>query len=653
VTWLEADVGAEERYRAVEGLRDDDGPALVQALRDDSWRVRRLAVDRLAKLTANEAIVGQLISLLGERGATGARNAAASVLAQFGAPALPSVIALLAHADPDQRKFAADILAELKRTEATTALVKALADDDGNVRAAAAEALGRIGGTEARVALDQLLTSPDPMLRVCALEGLAELEAPPPLPLLFPLLVDPWTRMSAFRVLGLVDHPTADLLIGRALASGASRDAGLVALGARGRLLSAEGDAEIQAVLESARDHLPWLTNALESEVTERRLGAIIAAHALAEPALATAVARAVQPGPTAELALTVLVRFGVRGARLLLGSTAALADLPGLARAVVGEALVRLSEPSLVPSLVNLLRAGDAELAELATRSLGRTRARAAIEPLLACFDDDALAAHAWRALVTLSESWPAEVREALSSRVAPGVPLRPHVVRAWAEVVADEALPVLQRALHEESNALRAAAADSAFLVPAQALTLLRSAMLDEAPVVRRAAMRALAQLPSGDAKDLLPRALADADATVLALAARAAGELVCADVSPRLLELCRHLDPGVVIAALGSLSVLGALPDDVVLGALTHRDPEVLKQLFSLGADRPALVARAGSFLTHPNWDVRVAAGRLLAVAGGEAERAMLRDATLRELDPVARESFERVVRELRRA
>ncbi len=334
-------------------------------------------------------------------------------------------------------------------------------------------------------------------------------------------------------------------------------------------------------------------------------------------------------------------------------GATAALADLPGLARAVVAEALVRLAEPSLTPALVNLLRAGDGELAELATRALGRTRARAAIDPLLACFDDDALAAHAWRALVALNESWPAEVREALSARVAPGVPLRPHVVRAWAEVVKDEALPVLQRALHEESNALRAAAADSAFLVPGQALSLVRSAMLDESPVVRRAAVRALARLPLGEAIDVLPRALADADTTVLALAARAAGELVCADVSPRLLELARHLDPGVIIAALQALSVLGALPDELLVATATHRDPEVLKQLFSLGADRPALVEQTGPFLTHPRWDVRVAAGRLLAVSGGEAERAMLRDATSRELDPVAREALERVLRDVRRA
>ncbi len=655
MTWLEADTGAEQRYRAVEDLPDDlaIAPQLVAALRDDSWRVRRLAVERLSKFDASPALVQQLVLLLGERGATGARNAAASVLSQLGAPALPSVIALLDHADPDQRKFAADILAELGRTEAVAPLVRALDDRDANVRAAAAEALGRIGGTEARAALDHLLTVKDPMLRVCALEGLAELQAPPPLPLLAPLLHDPWTRTSAFRVLGLVDHPTADLLIGRALASPATRDAGLVALGARARLLSAEGDAEVAAVLRTARDHLAWLTHALESDVAERRLGAVIAAHSLDEPTLALPVVRSVQTGPIAELAVKVLVRFGVRGARLVLGATTALADLSALARAVVAEALVRLAEPSLVPALVNLLRAGDTELAELATRALGRTSGRAAIEPLIACFDDDALAAHAWRALVILGESWPAEVRAGLAERVAPGAPLMPHVVRAWAEVVRADSFEVLQRAFHEESAAVRAAAADSAFVVPGHAASLVRSALLDEAAVVRRAATRALAHLSLAEGRGLLPRALADDDVTVLALAAKAAAELVCADVTPRLVELSRHADPSVAMASLSALAVLGAMSDELIEHALTHRDPEVLKRLFTLGADRPVVVGRAGAFLTHPRWDVRVAAGRLLAVAGGEAERALLRDATTRELDPVARESLEAVVQGLHRA
>ena len=47
------------------------------------------------------------VEVLGERGQTGARNAAAEALAQLGASALPELGALLRHPDPDQRRLRA------------------------------------------------------------------------------------------------------------------------------------------------------------------------------------------------------------------------------------------------------------------------------------------------------------------------------------------------------------------------------------------------------------------------------------------------------------------------------------------------------------------------------------------------------------------
>jgi len=211
VTWVQADAEAEARYRELDGqpVGATSIPRLLGAMRDDSWRVRRLAAERLGALEATPETVQQLITMLGQRDDTGARNAAAAVLAQLGLPALPAVVVLLQHVDPDQRKFAADILGELRRTEAVVPLVAALEDGDANVRTAAAEALGRIGGPESRRALEKLLVSSDVMLRVCALEGLAHQRLPVALPVLVPLLNDPLTRRSAWRLMGHLHHPTA------------------------------------------------------------------------------------------------------------------------------------------------------------------------------------------------------------------------------------------------------------------------------------------------------------------------------------------------------------------------------------------------------------------------------------------------------------
>ena len=486
------------RYRALEVL-DSSAAHLdrfVDGLKDESWRVRWLAAERLLELEPTPALVDHLVVLLALKDEAGSRNAAAAVLGQLGPLALAPVSRLLGHPDADQRRLAASILGRLGSASVAPRLVALLGDVDANVRAAAAEALGQLGGDDACRALSGLLTSSDPLLRVCALEGLAQQRSPPPLPVLSLLLRDAWARPSALRLLGLVDHPTAFGLVCRALASASTRDAALGALGVRAGVLPRRLELEVASVLRASRDAVPWLARALDSDTPERRLGALAAAHALGDPRLALPVARAVRPGVEAELALSVLLRLGTRGAGLLVSAKGALAELPVPARVVVAEAIIELAEPSLVVPLGVLLRSDQSNLAALATKALGRTRARGAIPLLVGCFDDAALAPHAWRSLVTLAVSWPHEVREALAPRLAQA-PLEPHLVRAWAEVVKGDAVELVARAAVDASEAVRVAAAESAPLVPGVTAELLEVALGDSSAAVRRAATKGLSSL------------------------------------------------------------------------------------------------------------------------------------------------------------
>jgi HEAT repeat protein len=321
-----------------------------------------------------------------------------------------------------------------------------------------------------------------------------------------------------------------------------------------------------------------------------------------------------------------------------LLSSPELLANLPGEARAVAGDAIVRLAEPGLVTLLVALVDSGDPELAELGARALGRTRSRHAIPTLLRLFEDDSLAVHAYRSLVSLAVSWPAEVREALTPLMSGE--LRPHEVRAWAEVTGEESVNVIRRALHGDDDTLRAAAAEASLFAPSETLTTLRAALMDEAAIVRRAAARAAGHLSALEATALLQRALLDADASVLALACTSAGASGSVPSAPRLVELTQHADPAVIVAAIESLALLGQLSDDVLVKASTHSSGEVAKLAFLLGADRPVLVTQAHAALSHSRWDVRVAAARLLAVSGTREALAELLDAVARESDAVAR-------------
>jgi HEAT repeat protein len=510
-------------------------------------------------------------------------------------------------------------------------LIAHVGDPDPNVRVAVAEALGRLGGEPACRALEGLLTSNEPLLRVCALDGLTDQRAPPPLPMFAGLLKDAWTRTSAFRLLGLVEHPTAWGLVCRALSSPATRDAALGALGARSGLPGPQLEREVSAVLHAQPDVVPWLSHALDSDAADRRQGALVAALILGEPLLAFPVARAVRPGPESELAMAVLLRLGTRGASLLLSGKGALADLSAPARALVAEAVIRLAEPSLIIQLGVLLQSDEPELRALASRALGRTRSPDAIPLLLACLEDPALLAHAARSMVSLAVSWPLEVREALAPLMLQE-PLEPAMVRAWAEVAKGDAAEVLERAALSQDEGVREAAVDSAPLAPFVAPRVLVGALGDASAAVRRAATRALRCIDRMSARPSLAQALSDTDPSVLALAAAAAAELRADEFVPVIEALTRHPSSEVVRAALSALGLLDALSDEVLREAAARGDPEVEKHVFALGAERPEVVARAVDRLAHARADVRLAAARVMLVSAGPAER----DAILKARD-----------------
>src|SRR5512137_799115 len=126
----------ETRYRELMelDLGAQDAPERVcAALADESWRVRKAAAGRVRELARPGEAIGGLLALLARRGEPGPRNAAAEALAKVGAPALPALLQLLGHPDPDQRKFAAEILGQSAQPRAEPALVAALEDADANV----------------------------------------------------------------------------------------------------------------------------------------------------------------------------------------------------------------------------------------------------------------------------------------------------------------------------------------------------------------------------------------------------------------------------------------------------------------------------------------------------------------------------------------
>src|SRR5512147_1587440 len=135
----------ERREAAVDLSRAGRGavPLLLRALGDTDWRVRKTAVEGLVAFGGADVTAGLVHRLSAEDNA-GARNSAIEALVLLGSASVEPLLPLLAVHDPDVRKFAVDVLGDIRDSRVVPDLVARLGDPDENVRVAAAEALGKI-----------------------------------------------------------------------------------------------------------------------------------------------------------------------------------------------------------------------------------------------------------------------------------------------------------------------------------------------------------------------------------------------------------------------------------------------------------------------------------------------------------------------------
>lgn len=638
----------EERYRAMLGL-DPAQPgtleALIGGLHDGSWRVRRAAAESFKRLPGLSQVALRLVAVLGERGETGARNAAAEALVGLGDAAVPPLIRLLSHPDPDQRKFAADILGQMGRRGAESALIQALDDVDLNVRVSVVEALGRVGTEVGARALERLLKDNELLLKLSVLEALTQLQWPPPLPVVVPLLADPRLQRSAYRVLGLIPQISATALIGRGLGAvlRSVREAALGALGTQASVADAALRAEIDAQARNALKRLPsaveFVAQAFESDDLYVRTGALVAAGALRDPSLGILVAEAAREDRLLREVIRTLSRLGSEAGRELLSRMAEL-SLP--ARAAAAQALLEMVDPSYVPALSALLEWAEDDLRAVAVKALGRTQSPDAVAPLVALLDEPALAGSAVRALGVLSGGCRDVVLKALEG-VMESRPT-PAAVAAYAYAGGTTALPTLRRLARDADPLLRAAALEGAMEVdPAVGLELARAALTDEAAPVRAAGARVVGRVGDASAGAMLRRGLQDEDISVRLAAVEALGEISAADRAADLESLVRHPDGALAGRAIRALARMGTVRPEVLRDAVRHADSEVVKAALQAGAVSAEGVALAVELLGHPGWDVRATAARVLGDSGGRESLEAVRAALASEQDALARRAL----------
>lgn len=152
---------------------------LFTAMGDESWRVRKEAVDRYVSLTPSLNSIEQLLHLLRNEENAGLRNSAAEAVIRLGVASSLPLLSMVHDEDADVRKFIIDVMGAIGDPVFVPVLLEALSDPEVNVASSAAEQLGIIGDTSVSEQLIQAILQRDEVLfRFSALGSLGLLAKP-------------------------------------------------------------------------------------------------------------------------------------------------------------------------------------------------------------------------------------------------------------------------------------------------------------------------------------------------------------------------------------------------------------------------------------------------------------------------------------------
>ena len=557
----------EARLSAARTLAGDESlePAqpLLGALKDESWRVRRAAVEGLSRRAAPDAIAALLASVRENHHHLGLLNSALQVLAMSDVDTLSPLVEFLSDEDADLRMQAALALGEQRDPRAAPALIGALEDADANVRYHAVEALGKLRATEAAEALARIAETRDFFLAFPALDALARIGDARAAPRVVPLLEDELLREAAADVLGqLGDEETVAPLAALLNAADAPTPTVARALAAlHDRYEKRYGEGAYVADLSRAAVNPTGAQNLLDalngSGDEELRPLALVVGWlegAAVERALTRLLGHADARGEVIE----ALVRHGPRVTELLVEQLAS-EDLEIRKAAVV--ALGRIGDARAVPALIEVL-GEDPELVIPAADALAKIGDPRAFEALLALVGDP-------------SASVRQSVVGALNSLGSPSMPSRvlplledadPNVRESAVKIAGYFGYPecvelLLERCGDDDERVRRAAVEHLPFLEDGRATPALVRALKTETPKVRAAAAGALAMAEGREVSSSLIEALGDEDSWVRYFAARSLGRLKVAESANALAALARDDRANHVrIAAVEALGQIG---------------------------------------------------------------------------------------------
>jgi len=561
---------------------------LIDALSDQSWRVRRIVIDGLARHGGTASITSLLRVLRDEHHNPSVLNSALQVLALTGGEALTALVECLNEPDADLRVYAAQALGDQRDPSAIPALTAALADADANVRYHAIEALGKVSAVDAIDELIRVVESRDFYLAFPALDALTKIGESRVAPRLVPLLEDKMLRVPAAGALGQlgdeeVVRPLVALLNTPDAPTRVIAEA-FAALYDRYERLYQEGeyiaDLARQAIDATGAQNL---LNALNDAGDDGLRSLALVLGWLEGEAVQRALTRLLGRATARKEVVEALVRHGRQATELLIDQLGS-GDLEVRQAAVI--ALGRIGDTRAVPALVRVL-ASDRDLVIPAAGALAKIGDRGAFEALLELISNSDAAVRQAAVAAINSLGHPEMPKRALTLLSDPDPRVRESAVRiAGYFGYAECSELLLERCRDKDENVRRAAIEHIPYIEDERGIPTLADALENETPRVRASAAQALAQVEPAAAMSHLLCALDDEDQWVRYFAARSIGRHGYPEGLDALGRLAKS-DPAthVRIAAMESLGGIGGPRAVAVLASLVDSDdPDLTRAALS---------------------------------------------------------------------
>ncbi|MBW2716087.1 MAG: HEAT repeat domain-containing protein, partial [Deltaproteobacteria bacterium] len=585
--------------------------ALIDCLGDSSWRVRKVSIERLIKRREAADVTNALVDALGDGENPGRRNAAVDALIHLGEKAIPALLAERSSSDVDVRKLVVDGLAGIADPRASEPLREMLDDPDPNVRASVADALGAIGGEGVWESLigKAADSDEDQLVRFSAIHALSGLELPVRASELGSVLNDPILEHAGLTLLGRAegDEEAISILL-KALGSG-SRSSREAAIRSLIRILGQIGPEENSSLIARIR---------AASRASE--LVVASAAERLPEADLSMKLVLIQFLGIVATPNAVIPILLAGRDEALSEAARSTLESLGDVAEEIIDAEWSELDAESRrdacllfggtggqgsAARLLSSLEDPSTDVRSAASRSIGRRGLESGIAPLVvrlaaAATEDDfeaeeelaaitdgliALAMPGNKTGTTLTARAVDSLTECLDG-AAEGVRLA--VAKVIGRIGRSEDSQIVSFLMKDASSSVRRASVEAlARLEPGTAAESIRLALADESPMVRIAAAHALGASESADVIEDLRRLVDDEDSGVRAAAVRSvifrfsqSNTDSSRSAMLQVIDTALADQPPVALAALEGLCEVGGVAAERAVEILDRPEPELVR-------------------------------------------------------------------------